>query len=81
MSKGNTPLHDIQNLTLAELTDLYGIEVNKDGIVYDMVEGKDFPNLREWAIYTEEQNELYEDDTNSSYIYGKHPSIKDLDGW
>lgn len=78
MSRGNTPVHDIQTLTLSELTNLYGIEVNKDGIVYDLVEGKDFTSLYDWAVYTEEQDELY-GELDSPYIYGKNSSTKELD--
>jgi hypothetical protein len=80
MSKRNTPLHDIQILSTTELVERYGIEIDDDESVWDTVEGRSFKSLKDWAIYTEEQDELY-GETNSPYIYEKTPSNKELDGW
>jgi hypothetical protein len=80
MSKGNTPLRDIQTLDISELIERYGIELEEDNRVWDAVEGLMFPTLIDWAMYLEDQDILY-GEVDSPYIYGKTPSSKTLDGW
>lgn len=42
---------DIHTLEVDELQDLYGIEINEDGTVYDLTEFKEFETLADWANY------------------------------
>jgi len=58
----SSAVHDIQMMSLDEIIEQYGIEINTDGSVWDTVEGKEFSTLTEWAIFTDELNndELYD---------------------
>lgn len=51
----NNVMHDIETMTMFELSKLYGIELDGDHI-YDPIEGKWFKTLEEWAIYYNEIN-------------------------
>lgn len=51
----NNVLHDIETMTIFELSKLYGIEVNETEI-YDPIENKKFDSLNEWAIFYDEVN-------------------------
>jgi hypothetical protein len=51
----NDVLHDIETMTIFELSKLYGIEVNGTEI-YDPVEHKTFNSLHEWATFYDEVN-------------------------
>ena len=55
-------VHNIKILPLHEITKQYGIEIEDDGYIWDMVEGKRFNTLENWAIYIDELNndELYD---------------------
>lgn len=55
------PLHDIRVLSTNELIELYGIEIEDHGSVWDPVEHMSFRNLTEWAEYYIEINEDLDD--------------------
>lgn len=44
-------LHDVQVLTIEQLSERYDIEVDSDGSVWDNLEGRYFESLQEWAEY------------------------------
>jgi hypothetical protein len=51
------PLHDIRVLTTNEIINLYGIEIDDDGSVWDPIENWGFNDLRSWAEYYIEVNQ------------------------
>jgi hypothetical protein len=79
MSKGSTPLQDIQTLTNAELVERYGIRFEEDASIFDTVEAMWFNDLKEWAIYIEDQDMLYGESTIQP-LY-KAPSSREYDGY
>lgn len=48
-------LHDIQIYSSEQLIELYGIEINEDGTVFDPAENKTFATIIEWATWIDEQ--------------------------
>ena len=42
---------DIQTKTIEEIQDLYGIQIDDDGVVYDPCEMEEFESLTAWAAY------------------------------
>lgn len=48
-------LHDIQALPQEDIVELYGIEVNEDGSIFDPMENRTFTNLLEWATFIDQQ--------------------------
>lgn len=55
--------HNIKKLPLDELIKQYGIEIDPiDESIWDMVEGKRFKNLKEWALHVDEMSndDLYD---------------------
>ena len=61
MSRHSTFEFDIQVRTEEELHEMYGIDIQEDGSVYDPCEDKHFDSLAAWADYMERVN----DDTAS----------------
>lgn len=51
-------LFDIENLSTQQLMDKYGIEIDKNGCVYDPMLLSKFDNIDEWANYLLEEEEL-----------------------
>ncbi len=51
----NNVLHDIETMTIFELSKLYGIEINETEI-YDPIENKKFDSIHEWATFYDEVN-------------------------
>jgi hypothetical protein len=55
---------DAQMKTSAELEELYGIEIDGDGTVYDPCEMKEFESVTAWAAYMDqverETSNMYE---------------------
>ncbi len=55
-------LQEMQALSAVELYEQYGINIDEnDGSVWDTVESKSFKSLKDWAEYTEDQenDDLY----------------------
>ena len=46
---------NVFKLSAAELYDLYGVELDDDGSVYDPVENKEFSSVATWKAYIDEQ--------------------------
>lgn len=44
---------NIFKLSPTELNDLYGIELDDGGTVYDPIEDKEFDTLSAWKVYTD----------------------------
>lgn len=63
MSKHHVPhtharvLNDIRRLPVEELQELYGIEVDYDGTVYDLTEMQEFDTLEDWATFIADQEQ------------------------
>lgn len=60
-------MHDVLSMSSEELQDLYGIEIQEDGVVWDPLEGKSFETVHLWAAYTEALTQ--EDD--EEYVFKK----------
>lgn len=59
-------VNDIHNMSFEEAENMYGIELKKDGTVYDVMYGRSFDSLGEWAEYNVQQDELeYAEDINT----------------
>ena len=59
---------DYERYTKEEFQELYGVEINEDGTVFDPVTNKTFPSLAEWAIA---ENEYESMDSSEEYGHGK----------
>lgn len=80
MSKSHTHalcrvMHDVQTMSIEELEEQYGIEVDRDdGTVWDPCEYKSFDDIHEWATYMQQLEQ--EDDVVSTPSFvktgGKH---------
>lgn len=46
---------NIFKMSKDELLDVYGIELNADGTVFDPVENKTFKNLGAWKLHADQQ--------------------------
>lgn len=44
----------IQTMSLEEIEQEYGIEIDEDGSVWDGCEGRNFDTLAEWALFMDE---------------------------
>lgn len=63
--------NDIRRLSVEELQELYGIEIEADGKVFDPTVTKTFPTLEQWAIWLADQEQ--EDNYGKfTKIGGKH---------
>ena len=67
------PLHDIRVLSTQHLEELYGIEIDELGCVWDPIEGWNFKDLEGWAEYYIEANE----DLNTNSKIGKKQNWED----
>lgn len=56
-------LHDIRTLTIDQLEERYDIEVDEEGGVWDSLEGRQFDDLHEWAVFFAEREEQDSEDT------------------
>lgn len=55
MSKhGPSVVFDIQTKSLEEIQDLYGIQIDEDGSVYDPLEMEEFESLAVWATHMDD---------------------------
>lgn len=55
MSKhGPSVVFDIQTKSIEEIQDLYGIQIDEDGVIYDPCEMEEFESLAAWAAYMDE---------------------------
>lgn len=59
---------EVRRLTPEQILDVYGIEINERGIVWDTLYEEEFLNIREWAKFTVEQDNL--DDDEDEYTAG-----------
>lgn len=51
----------IQTMSIEEVEQQFGIEVDEDGSVWDACEGRSFDTLKEWALYMDEcEEQAYE---------------------
>ena len=50
-------IHDIQTLSKEELENLYGIQINEDGSVFDPVTNKSYDTIQLWAGDQEEEDD------------------------
>lgn len=44
----------IQTMSIEEIEQEYGIEIDEDGSVWDGCEGRSFSSLAEWALFMDE---------------------------
>jgi len=64
---------EVSRLSAEELMETYGIELDplllkyKQGLVYDTLYDKFFKTVREWAVFTVEQDSLYDEDEDDRY--------------
>lgn len=56
-------LHDIGTLDWYRLEELYTIEIEEDGQVWDVLEGRLFGDLHEWAVFFAEREEQDNEET------------------
>lgn len=47
----------IQTMSSEEVEQYYGVEINEDGTVFDVCEGKVFDTLVEWALFMDESED------------------------
>lgn len=50
-------LREVKVMTPEQLKDLYGIEIEEDGRVFDSTENRYFDNISRWAMYMAEQED------------------------
>lgn len=53
----NRIYNDIRNLSAAELQELYGIEIEENGQVFDIAENRTFKHLSQWAEFIIDQED------------------------
>lgn len=55
-------VHAIKTLPIFEIVQQYGIEIEDNGHIWDVVEQRRFTTLEDWAVYMDELNndELYD---------------------
>lgn len=68
--------HNTTKLSKDDLYDMYGIELNDDGSVFDPVENKSFVSMSAWQYFVKQQenDNMYGgmEKTNSRYVYDEY---------
>jgi len=64
-------LNDVRRLSHEQLVELYGIDIDNDGSVFDPTENQQFDTLEDWARFISERDS---DDNYGSFVKrgGKH---------
>lgn len=62
---------EVRRLNPEQVLETYGIEINDRGVVWDTLYEEEFLNLRQWAVFTVEQEHAEDNDDDYDSGYGE----------